>query len=149
MLAVVVAGCESKEQKHEREARAAADSFAALRAKGVHDLYNPEMGWKVLVTLTDDSVGLSHPSITDGQVTFAIQNNSSVTRVAEIKGKKDNWKTMPIRPKESVWLATVLDTGSYQIFCPDSSKGTQLACRTVKTMVVTPTKHDTTAAKKR
>ena len=118
LAAPMLVACEDKEQV---AARAAADSMAALRKQGEFDLSNPEMGAKVLIKLHDTQIEVSHTEIPKGQVTFAVENHGTQPHVLEIKGKAGDWKSMPLRPKETVLMAMLMEPGTYELFCPDSS----------------------------
>ena len=129
---VALAGCTDKKKEQAIEAQHAADSMTALRRTGATDLNNPEMGSKVLVSVLDDSVVLSHKEIPHGQATFAVVNNGKTRRQVEIEGKGGTWRTFALRPKETVLVAMVLDTGMYDVFVIDSVKGKDVAKQHIK-----------------
>ena len=111
----------------EEEARQAeVDSIAARRARGETDLSNPEMGMKVLITLTHDSIAQSHTTIPAGQVTFAVQNRDTVPHVFQITGTRGNWRTMAIPPDGAALMAMIIEAGDYDMFCPDTAGGREV-----------------------
>ena len=102
------------------------DSIAARKARGETDLSNPELGSKVLITLTADSIAQSHLTIPPGQVTFAVQNRDTVAHVFQITGATGNWRTMPIPPEGASLMAMIIEAGDYDLFCPDSAGGREV-----------------------
>ena len=137
LVALVVAcsltACKDRAaEERQKVATQAADSMAKLRAEGKTDLSNPEMGGKVLATITETGLVLSHAHVPHGQVTFAVVNSTKAAKVAQVSGHSGTWRTMTLRPGETILLAMILDTGIFKVTCPDSTgkaeacKGTQI-----------------------
>ena len=131
VLAMGVFAVSCGDRDTEQENQAAVDSMAAARARGETDLTNPEMGAKVLITLTADSISQSHTTVPPGQVTFAVQNSDSAEHVFQITGAAGNWRTQAIPAGSTVLLAMIIAAGEYEIFCPDSAGGRE-QCGPVK-----------------
>jgi hypothetical protein len=123
LVSPLLTACGNKE---ERARQAEVDSIAAAKARGETDLNNPEMGSKVLITLTADSIAQSHTVIPPGQVTFAVQNRDKTPHVFQITGATGNWKTMPIPPDGAVLMAMIIQAGEYDLFCPDTAGGREV-----------------------
>lgn len=109
------AGCENKQEK---AGKLAVDSMAAARGRGETDLSNPEMGAKVLITLTEWKVAQSHQEIPKGQATFAIENKGTKPHEFEIYGKGGDWRSMSIPAGGSVLMSMLIDPGEYEMFSP-------------------------------
>lgn len=120
-MLTVLAACESQAEKDRKVGLASADSMAALRKEGKTDLSNPEMGAKVLVKLTDDSITISHKDIPMGQVTFGVENHGTQAHIAQIKGPGSDIKSFAIRPNETTLMAMILEPGVFEFTCPDSA----------------------------
>jgi len=117
--------CDREAKKMERANKLAADSMAEARKRGETDLTNPEMGSKVLITLTEWKVAQSHTEIPKGQVTFVVENKGQKIHEFEVLGPNGRWKTMPISPGGNVLLSMILEGGTYDLFSPSKdSTGT-------------------------
>ena len=134
MLAIVAIalplamGCDKSE---EERALAAADSLGAARARGETDISNPEMGAKMTVELTDGAMKLSHLELPKGQITIAVMNKGTESRVFEVNGPQTNLKSMPIPPGGSVLMSSVVPAGAFDMMCSDST-GENKRCGTGK-----------------
>jgi hypothetical protein len=106
----------------EKAAQAAVDSMAAARARGETDLSNPEMGSKMIVKLNANKLEQTHTSLPKGQMTIAVENHDKQSHIFEFKGKSGDWKSMPIPAGGYVLMSMILDAGTYDMFCPDSTK---------------------------
>lgn len=116
-LAVAMAACGNREEKRAQVAAdAAVDSMAAARARGEVDLTNPEMGSKVLLTLTEYKVAQSHTEIARGQVTFVVANKGQKPHEFEITGPGGRWKSMAIAPGTQVLMSMLIDPGVYSLY---------------------------------
>ena len=124
LTAVLLAGCDSAEEKVAQENQRAADSMAAARARGETDLGNPEMGSKVLLTVQDNAIEMSHEQIKNGQVSFAVQNRATDPRVVVIKGSNGRWQSIPMQKDGFVLMSMILVPGTYdiEITSTDSTK---------------------------
>lgn len=127
-IAQLSGGCQSKD---ERAAKFSMDSMTEARARGEHDLKNPEMGAKVLITLSEYKVESTHTEIPKGQVTFAVVNKGTIPHEFEITGKSGDWRSMPIAAGGNILMSMLLDPGTYDLYSPskdgvgatDRSKG--------------------------
>jgi hypothetical protein len=109
--------------EEERAAQAAADSIAAARARGETDLSNPEMGGKMLVTLSDSGMSQSHTEMPAGQLSVAVQNKSTRPHTLQLKGQGGGgFKSSVVPPGGFVLMTVLIDPGVYDLVCPDSAQ---------------------------
>lgn len=89
-------------------------------AGGKPDLSHPDVGARVLVTMSDSAIKLSHDSVDavgTGQITFAVENKGAGTTVLEIDGgDSGKWTTTPIPGGQTVLMSMLMDRGSYQLY---------------------------------
>jgi hypothetical protein len=116
VMALIASGCRDKNQPSADEIKHAQDSMAAARKRGEVDLSNPEMGAKVLVTLTEYKVESTHLEIPKGQVTIAVENKGKLPHEFQVKGISGDFKSMPIPAGGTVLMSMVLDPGDYDMF---------------------------------
>lgn len=87
---------------------------------GRPDLSHPEVGPRVIVTMSDSAIKLSHDTVTSvgtGQITFAVENKGAGTKVLEIDGgESGKWTTTPIPDNQTVLMSMLMNRGSYQLY---------------------------------
>ena len=109
-------------------------------AGGKPDLSHPEVGPRVIVTMSDSAIKLSHDTVTSvgtGQITFAVENKGAGTRVLEIDGgDSGKWTTTPIPDNQTVLMSMLMNRGSYQLYemKPDTAGSTKRTGR--KTTII-------------
>jgi hypothetical protein len=109
------------------------DSLNAARARGETDLSNPDMGGKMLVTLTDSGMTQSHAEMPKGQLSVAIQNRSSKEHVLSLEGPGGGFKSGTIPAGGYVLMTILVDPGSYTFTCSENVE--QSACGSGRLMI--------------
>ena len=95
-------------------------------AGGRPDISRPDAGARVLATLTDSAITLSHDSIPMtgvGQVTLVVKNEGTETRNFKIEGNELGEWSAPIGGGETIFMTQLLGRGSYQLLWPDDGTG--------------------------
>jgi hypothetical protein len=72
----------------------------------------------VSVRLSEWKISLSEPTITAGQVSFAVTNVGSVPHAFEVEGAGIERETPLIQPGASDTLTLMLKPGRYEVYCP-------------------------------
>lgn len=96
-------------------------------AGGKPDLSRPDIAPRVMVTITDTAITLSHDSVEmmgTGQITFAVINNTSADGQFKIEGNDlGEWQSGVIPKGQTVFMAQLLGRGTYEMLWPeDGSK---------------------------
>ena len=111
LAALLATACADKEQ--------AAEGPPPDTAGGRADFDHPDVGAKVMVTLSDSGVALSQDSVAmvgSGQITLAIENKAAQTQDLEINGgSAGTWKSTPIPPGQTVLMSMLMARGSYDL----------------------------------
>lgn len=118
LLVLVIAACGDKPRG---EAAPPPDT-----AGGRPDISRPDAGARVLATLTDTAIVLSHDSIPMtgvGQVTLVVRNEGTQTHNFKIEGNELGEWSAPVRGGETIFMTQLLGRGAYELLWPEDGKG--------------------------
>ncbi len=95
-------------------------------AGGRPDLSRPDAGPRVLVSLSDSTIELTHDSIQmigSGQITFAVDNNGTATKTFKLDGGDLGEWSSPIPAGQTIMMSMLLGRGSYEMLWPEDGDG--------------------------
>jgi|SRR5688500_2653368 len=80
---------------------------------------DPSQGAKLLVTITEDSIRISHIQVAVGHVTFILENRGTQPHALEVSWSVGGrWRTPPVKPGGTTIMSVALNTGLYEAYCP-------------------------------